>query len=164
MFSLSREAATAAVTTVGPPSASKAQPRPVLAPAEAQAPPPRGHWLCWPVRLLTCFSFKTSLVWGQETLFGRGQGEAGGGQRCTPTSHPAPSSSLPCFSGCLTGEGSPSEYHGGGGAAPTQSLSPALLMGPWANASLLRLWGLHPPAPHSYASFPASFSAFSLSL
>lgn len=38
MFSLSREAATAAVTTVGPPSASKAQPRLVLAPAGAQAP------------------------------------------------------------------------------------------------------------------------------
>lgn len=37
MFRLSREAATAAVT-VGPPSASKAQPRLVLAPAGAQAP------------------------------------------------------------------------------------------------------------------------------
>lgn len=37
MFRLSREAATAPVTTVGPPSASKAQPRLVLAPAGAQA-------------------------------------------------------------------------------------------------------------------------------
>ena len=39
MLSLSGEAATAAaVTTVGPPSASKAQPRLVLGPAGAQAP------------------------------------------------------------------------------------------------------------------------------
>ena len=123
MLSLSGEAATAAaVTTVVPLPPPKHSPGWSLHLQEPRLPP-WGHWLSWSVRLLTCFSFKTSLVWRQETLFGKGQSEAGGGQRCT---RPL---TLPRSSGCLTGEGSPTEYHGGAGCSSHSEPEPALLMG-----------------------------------